>query len=79
MVLLYALEALHASGGLDGATITVLYTGDEESVGSPRDLARKTMVDAATASEVVLSFERGFIGNTFANRKGKGTHEAVRA
>ena len=61
VALVYALEALHATGGLDGADVTVLLTGDEESVGRPVDVARAHMVDAAEASDVVLSFERGFL------------------
>lgn len=63
VVLLYALEALHQAGALDGSAIRVLYTGDEERVGTPRELARLHMVEAAQASDVVLSFERGFIEN----------------
>ncbi|NNF26883.1 MAG: M20/M25/M40 family metallo-hydrolase [Gemmatimonadetes bacterium] len=61
VVLVSALEALHHAGGLDGATVTVLLTGDEESVGRPLADARAPMVQAARASDVVLSFERGFI------------------
>jgi len=60
VVLVSALDALHAAGGLDGASITVLLTGDEEAVGSPKEVARRSMVDAAQQSDVVLSFERGF-------------------
>ena len=60
VVLLTALEALHAVGGLDGAAITVLLTGDEETVGRPLEVARAPMVEAARNSDLVLSFERGF-------------------
>ena len=60
VVLVSALEALHSADALDGATITVLLTGDEEDVGDPQGVARAAMVDAAQASDVVLSFERGF-------------------
>ncbi|MGI9625721.1 MAG: M20/M25/M40 family metallo-hydrolase [Longimicrobiales bacterium] len=61
VVLLSALEALDAAGGLDRATVTVLLTGDEESVGRPLEEARRAMVEAARASDLVLSFERGFV------------------
>lgn len=61
VVLVSALEALHAVGRLEGANITVLLTGDEESVGRPLTAARSAMVDAARSSDVVLSFERGFV------------------
>lgn len=60
VVLLYALEALHAVGALEGQ-ITVLLTGDEESVGRPIEVARAPMVQAAESSDLVLSFERGFL------------------
>jgi glutamate carboxypeptidase len=75
VVLLYALEALYQVGGLDGAAIRVLYTGDEERVGSPRELARLHMVEAAQASDVVLSFERGFLtdGQPFATVARRGS------
>ncbi len=60
VVLVSSLEALAAADALDGAAITVLLTGDEEDVGDPRSAARRAMVEAARASDVVLSFERGF-------------------
>jgi glutamate carboxypeptidase len=59
VVMLLALEALHAEGALDGATITVVMTGDEESPGQPTDVVRKDLVDAARNSDIALGFEPG--------------------
>lgn len=63
VVLLYALKALHAAGALKDTRITVMFTGDEESVGRPIEFARREMVAAAKASDLALSFE-GTVGNT---------------
>ena len=52
-----ALRALHAVGALDGATVTVVLTGDEERVGVPVAVAREAIVSAARRSDVALSFE----------------------
>jgi glutamate carboxypeptidase len=60
VVLVSTLEALAAAGALDGGTISVLLTGDEEDVGDPQDAARRDMVETAADADVVLSFERGF-------------------
>ncbi len=60
VVMVSALEALAAADALDGTTITVLLTGDEEDVGDDQLYARRAMVEAARASNVILSFERGF-------------------
>jgi glutamate carboxypeptidase len=59
VVLLLALQALHAEGALDGATITVVMTGDEEAPGQPTEVVRKDLVDAARNSDVALGFEPG--------------------
>ena len=59
VVLLLALQALHAEGALDGATITVVLTGDEEAPGQPTDVVRKDLIDAARNSDVALGFEPG--------------------
>ena len=40
---------------------------------------RDRVVHHALCNVVQPIFERGFINNTFANRKGKGTHRAIRA
>jgi glutamate carboxypeptidase len=57
IVILEALRALHREGALDGATITVLFTGDEEDAGDPKSISRGDMVEAAKRSDVALSFE----------------------
>lgn len=62
-VLIAALRALHAAGELDGISITVLLTGDEERPGRPLDIARAAMVEAAQRSSVALSFEGGGRGD----------------
>lgn len=59
VVIVLALRALAESGALDGTDLTVILTGDEESVGSPRELARRELVEAADAADVALGFEDG--------------------
>lgn len=55
-----ALRALQAAGALQGATITVVLTGDEERVGVPVAVAREAIIAAARRSDVGLSFEAVF-------------------
>jgi len=57
VVIVEALRALAKVGALEGATITVLLTGDEERPGTPIAVARAPLVEAAQASDVALSFE----------------------
>jgi glutamate carboxypeptidase len=57
VIVIEALRALQAAGALDGATITVLFTGDEENAGEPKEVSRGDMVAAAKRSDVALSFE----------------------
>jgi glutamate carboxypeptidase len=57
VLMVAALKALHATGALRDARITVLLTGDEESVGRPVEISRRDMVAAAQRSDLVLSFE----------------------
>jgi glutamate carboxypeptidase len=59
VVILHALRALHAAGELDGATVTVILTGDEESPGRPLDISRRDLLEAARRSDVALGFETG--------------------
>src|SRR6266545_4754261 len=45
VLMVEALRALHAVGALDGTSIAVILTGDEERTGSPVEVARRDMVD----------------------------------
>jgi glutamate carboxypeptidase len=63
VVLLLALQALHANGALKDRQITVMLTGDEESGGRPIETSRRDMIAAAKESDLALSFE-GTVGNT---------------
>ena len=60
VVIVEALRALQRAGVLDGATVTVILTGDEERLGNPLAVAREAVVAAARRSEAALSFEAGF-------------------
>lgn len=57
VVMLEALRALHATGTLDEMSISVMFTGDEERVGSPVEKSRESMIELAKQSDVALSFE----------------------
>jgi len=57
VVIVYALKALASVGALDGTTITVAFTGDEENPGQPLSLSRRDLVAAARRSDVALEFE----------------------
>jgi glutamate carboxypeptidase len=61
VIILYSLKALHAAGALDGASITVFLTGDEEKPGEPLSIARRDLVNAANNSDVALEFEAGTV------------------
>jgi glutamate carboxypeptidase len=61
VVILYALKALHAAGGLDGARVIVALTGDEEDPGDPLSISRGDLIQAARRSDVALGFE-GAVG-----------------
>jgi glutamate carboxypeptidase len=56
-VALHAIRALQQAGALDGATITVFFTGDEELPGEPLAEARRALIDAAKRSDIALEFE----------------------
>jgi glutamate carboxypeptidase len=59
VVILYALKALHAAGALEGTTVTVALTGDEESAGRPLSISRHHLIEAGRNSDVALEFETG--------------------
>lgn len=57
VILLEALRALKQVGVLDGTTVAVLLTGDEESLGQPIAQSRADLVQMARNSDIALSFE----------------------
>ncbi|HEU0051774.1 MAG TPA: M20/M25/M40 family metallo-hydrolase [Longimicrobium sp.] len=59
VVIIYALKALAAAGALEGTTITVAMTGDEENAGRPLSISRGDLIEAARRSDAALEFEGG--------------------
>ncbi len=59
VVILQALSALHDAGLLKDMQITVVMTGDEELSGSPLELSKKDLVEAAKWADIALGFENG--------------------
>jgi glutamate carboxypeptidase len=59
VVIVHALRALAAVGVLDELEITVVMTGDEERSGSPLDLSKAAIVEAARAADIAIAFENG--------------------
>jgi glutamate carboxypeptidase len=57
VIMLAALRALQQAGTLDKTEIRIVLSGDEERTGSPVELARRDMIDAAKQSDVALEFE----------------------
>lgn len=77
VVMLMALQALHATGALAEAQLTVVMTGDEEAVGEPREVTRKDLWDAAARSDLVLAFESAIGNSGTVARRGSITWELV--
>lgn len=70
VIIIEALRAMQAAGTLDQATISVIFTGDEERVGEPIATARADMIALAQQSDFALAFEgmiRDVNGNEFAS------------
>ena len=59
VAILLALQGLAATGALDGVTVTVFFTGDEEAPGKPLTVSRRSLEDAARQADVALGFESG--------------------
>jgi glutamate carboxypeptidase len=70
VAMIAALRALNATGALEGSQIIVVMTGDEESAGSPLELARKDLIDAAKRSDIALAFEGGRAARASIARRG---------
>lgn len=59
VVIIQSLQALKDTGLLKDMSIIVVMTGDEELSGSPLDLARHDLIDAAKAADIAIGFEDG--------------------
>lgn len=73
VALIAALRALHATGGLEGARITVIMTGDEESARAPLETARWDLVALAQRSDIALAFEGGSARRASIARRGSSS------
>lgn len=58
-VILFALKAIVETNAIKTGTVTIFLTGDEESVGSPIDYARRDLIAAGKAADIALNFEGG--------------------
>jgi glutamate carboxypeptidase len=59
VIIVYALRALREAKALDRMNITIVFDGDEEESGSPLELSRATLMDAAKGATAALGFEDG--------------------
>ncbi len=57
VLIIAALSALHKERLLDGASITVYFTGDEENAGHPRAVSRGDFIARAREHDIALGFE----------------------
>ena len=69
VVVIAALQALKKLGLLDDASITVYFTGDEESAGKPISVSRKDFIERAQQCDVALGFETAVGLNTVATAR----------
>lgn len=58
-VVLYAVKALLEADAISAGQITVFFTGDEESAGTPLSRSRGDLIAAGKAADVALNFEGG--------------------
>nr|MDQ3083009.1 M20/M25/M40 family metallo-hydrolase [Gemmatimonadota bacterium] len=70
VAMILALRALADAGQLKDMHITVIMTGDEESVGQPISVSRASMLDAARQSDLALAFEGGSATRVAIGRRG---------
>lgn len=68
VVVIEALRALHKVGALDNTNIAVMFTGDEEDAGDPKDVSRADMIALAKNSDIALAFE-----GTVLDKEGRAT------
>ena len=59
VIMVNAFKALKSAGVLERMSITVVFSGDEESSGRPLELARADLIAAAKNSQYAIGFEDG--------------------
>lgn len=57
VMVIAALKALHAQGLLEDTSITIYFTGDEESAGKPTSISRKDFIERAKQCDIALAYE----------------------
>lgn len=57
VVMIIALQALHAQGLLRDADIIAYLTGDEEHAANPREISRRDFIERAKQTDIALAFE----------------------
>ena len=57
VIIILAMKALKDAGVLDSMNIEIIMTGDEEKSGSPLELSKKDLIDAAKRADIALGFE----------------------
>ena len=72
-ILIEALRALQRVRALDDRPIIVVMTGDEENPGTPHEVSRKALLDAARRSDIALAFEGAVPGVAVVGRRGIGS------
>ena len=74
VVVLYALKALYDLNLLKNTSITVAFTGDEESTGKPLSISRKDLIEAGKKADIALGYENasGFDYATISRRGASG-------
>lgn len=74
VIVLYALKSLYDLNLLDNKSITIAFTGDEESTGKPLSISRKSLVEAGKKADIALGFENstGYNNATIARRGASG-------
>ena len=69
VIMIKALQALHAKGLLDDVTITAYFTGDEERGGDPVSVSRGDFIERAKQHDVAIGFEGASGLNTIATAR----------
>ncbi|HEY2895684.1 MAG TPA: M20/M25/M40 family metallo-hydrolase [Gemmatimonadaceae bacterium] len=75
VIMVAALRALKEARALDKMNVTIVFDGDEEESGTPLELSRATLRDAAKGAAAALGFEDGSgdPGTAMTSRRGAGS------